>query len=122
MSRKVEENCGCIEYFNDNYQLHNEVGFAAIRCSNPNKQYWYINGKIHREDGPAIYDSSRKEEEWYFFNLKHRVKGPAVDYPKLKEWWKDGKRHRLNAPAVIKIGVSSKVNEYWEFGKERKNI
>jgi hypothetical protein len=35
-----------------NGKLHREDG-PAVECSNGNK-YWYLNGKRHREDGPAV--------------------------------------------------------------------
>jgi len=38
---------------------------------------WYLDGKIHREDGPAV--------EW--------VNGS-------KEWWLNGKLHREDGPAI----------------------
>lgn len=40
---------------------------------------WYLNGKIHREDGPAVeYDSGDKF--WYKKGTLHREDGPAVDH------------------------------------------
>lgn len=40
-------------------------------------QTWYLNGELHREDGPAILyiDGS---EEWYHHDQKHRVDGPSL--------------------------------------------
>ena len=48
---------------------------------------WYINGKRHREDGPAIefYDG---EKLWYKNGLIHREDGPATEYTDgYKEWY-----------------------------------
>jgi hypothetical protein len=53
---------------------------------------WYKNGKIHRDDGPAII---------------------AVDGSQF--WSKDGKRHREDGPAVVRIGGAE---EYWLNGKQ----
>jgi hypothetical protein len=39
---------------------------------------WYLNGQVHREDGPAVeYDSGDKY--WYLNGKCHRVDGPAVE-------------------------------------------
>jgi hypothetical protein len=40
------------KWYNLEGKLHREDG-PAIECSNGDK-YYYINGKSHREDGPAI--------------------------------------------------------------------
>jgi antitoxin component YwqK of YwqJK toxin-antitoxin module len=39
---------------------------------------WYLNGKLHREDGPAReYVDGTKE--WYLNGELHREDGPAID-------------------------------------------
>jgi len=50
-------------------------------------KYWYLNGKLHREDGPAIeYSSGRKF--WYINGKLHRTDGPAIeDSNDYKEWY-----------------------------------
>ena len=62
---------------------------------------WYLNGKLHRLDGPAIeyVDGSKK---WYISGKLHRIGGgPAVEYVDgTKEWWVNGIRHRTDGPAV----------------------
>lgn len=48
---------------------------------------WYKNGKLHREDGPAIEYSNGKKE-WWIEDARHRVDGPACEYSSgYKEWW-----------------------------------
>ena len=74
-------------------------------------QYWHINDKLHREDGPArIYPDG--SEEWYINDVLHREDGPAVidegESPN-KVWYIHGKIHRLDGPAVI-----------WEVSGERQ--
>jgi len=54
-------------------------------------RFWYLNGKLHREDGPAIEyaDGSR---QWWINGKLHREDGPAVIYPTgIREWWFNGK-------------------------------
>jgi len=51
-----------------------------------------LNGKLHREDGPAVeyVDGSK---EWWFNGKLHREDGPAVEYVDgSKEWWFNGKQ------------------------------
>jgi hypothetical protein len=41
---------------------------------------WYLNGKLHREDGPAsIWVDGR--QNWYLNGEVHRTDGPAIVYP-----------------------------------------
>ena len=48
---------------------------------------WYLNGKYHRYDGPAVELSSGSKEWWLNGNL-HREDGPAVDCADgHKEWF-----------------------------------
>ena len=55
---------------------------------------WYLNGKLHREDGPAIEDANG--DKWWYRNGKlHREDGPAIE-------WADGnKRWFLNGKEII---------------------
>jgi len=52
----------------------------------------YLNGKLHREDGPAFADVSGYQA-WYRNGLLHREDGPASVYPSgLVFWYLQGKR------------------------------
>ena len=63
-------------------------------------KFWYLNSKLHREDGPAIeYVNGNKY--WYLNGKCHRIDSPAVEYINGdKYWYLDGKRHRIDGPAV----------------------
>lgn len=64
-----------------------------------NVEKWYFNGKLHRENGPAI-NFDNKIKEWYFNGKLHRTDGPAVEWPDGSgSWYFEGKQHRLNGPA-----------------------
>ena len=53
---------------------------------------WYLNGKLHREDGPAI-EHSDGNNFWYLNGKYHREDGPAVEYADGdKYWYLNGKR------------------------------
>ena len=74
-------------------------------------QCWCLNGKLHRENGPAIIlpDGTK---EWYLNGLLHRENGPAVE--SNKAWYKNGKRHREDGPA---IEFPDGTKEWWLNGK-----
>jgi len=43
---------------------------------------WFLNGKHHREDGPAV-ECTNGQKEWWLNDGLHREDGPAVE-------WDDG--------------------------------
>ena len=50
----------------------------GLTIDNDGTKHWYINGKRHREDGPAIeYSSGTKF--WYINDKLHRTDGPAIE-------------------------------------------
>jgi len=60
---------------------------------NPNgTKSWLLNGKLHREDGPAI-EYANGNKEWYLNGKCHREDGPAVEYTNgTKCWYLNGKK------------------------------
>jgi hypothetical protein len=52
---------------------------------------WYLEGKLHREDGPAIeYYNGTKF--WYLNDKRHREDGTAIERSNGdKSWYLDGK-------------------------------
>ena len=73
-----------------------------VYYNNGQKEYeiYYINGKYHREDGPAKmywYNNGQKQFESYYINGKrHREDGPAIicwnnnGQIKSEEYWING--------------------------------
>ena len=52
---------------------------------------WYLNGKYHREDGPAV-EFANGTKEWYLNGELHRINGPAIEKANgTKAWWLNGK-------------------------------
>jgi len=96
-----------------NGKRHREDGPAIIYAIGD--QRWYINGRLHRENEPAIIYANGTQS-WYLNGKRHREDGPAIICTDGdKEWYINGKRHRVNGPAVITIGG----NQYWYInGKE----
>ena len=75
-------------YLND--KLHRQDG-PAIEWANGGKK-WYLNNEFHREDGPAV-EWANGDKEWYFKGKRHRQDGPAVEGTTgYKEWWLNGER------------------------------
>ena len=53
---------------------------------------WWLNGKLHREDGPAV-EGADGSKEWYLNGKRHREDGPAIEWDDgSKSWWLNGKR------------------------------
>jgi len=54
-------------------------------------QEWWVNGKLHREDGPAVIWSTG-HQEWWVNGNPHREDGPAVIHANgTQEWWVNDK-------------------------------
>jgi hypothetical protein len=61
---------------------------------------WYLNDKLHREDGPAI-EWANGSKRWYINGERHREDGPASEYADgSKFWYLNGKLHREDGPAI----------------------
>ena len=82
-------------------------------CPDGTKE-WRLNGKLHREDGPAVeYPDGTKY--WLLNGDIHREDGPAVEWPDgTKEWYLNGKLHREGGPA---IEYSNGTKEWWLNGE-----
>jgi hypothetical protein len=74
--------------------------YTGIAKSSDDSKYWYLNGKWHRIDGPAVEDADGTKV-WYLNGKLHREDGPAIEWANgSREWWLNGKRHREDGPAV----------------------
>ena len=96
-----------------NGKLHREDGPACEYADGD--KFWFINGKRHREDGPAC-EYGNGTEEWYLNGKRHREDGPALKYSDgYCEWHVNGKLHRHGGPAIQYQRVP---NEYYLDGKK----
>jgi hypothetical protein len=99
-----------IEYHYRDGKLHRDDG-PAIVCPN-GRQCYYRDGKLHRDDGPAIV-CPNGEQHYYRDGKYHRDDGPAVVYagPAIvyadgnKYYYCDGKPHRDDGPAIVMASV-----------------
>ena len=72
-----------------NGKMHREDGPAYL--SHDGWKAWYLNGKLHREGGPAVIGSDGYNA-WWLKDERHREDGPAIVYPDgNKEWWLNNK-------------------------------
>jgi hypothetical protein len=63
-----------------------------VKVYNNGDKEWFLNGKLHREDGPAV-ECSNGAKFWYLNGKRHREDGPAVEWSDgYKVWYLDGKR------------------------------
>ena len=73
---------------------------------------WYVNGKPHRIDGPAV-ESFNGYKEWRVNGLYHRLDGPAIEWPDGgKTWYVNDKK--ISGPLkLLKHGTKlSDIAEY----------
>ena len=64
-------------------------------------QDWFLNGNLHREDGPAVIWATGTQE-WWLNGKRHREDGPAyIGANGTQKWFLNGNLHREDGPAVI---------------------
>jgi len=77
-------------------------------------QCWYLNGKLHREEGPAVV-CENGDKAWWIKGERHRTDGPAIEHADgSEEWFYEGKYHRINGPA---LKWTNGIEEWWIHGK-----
>ena len=74
-------------------------------------KFWRLpNGKLHREDGPAV-EYANGAKLWYVNDKRHRIGGPAAEWANGDKWWYvNGKLHRVDGPA---IELANGDKEWW---------
>lgn len=125
-----------IEDFNGNYcckyqqildgtsKLHRIDNPATILISNYYKiLMYYINGKKHRLDGPALMEKKLINNNEYLFiyytndKINRDNDEPARIFideeQKIESWYKNGEMHRDNKPAFIKYNNHKIVEQIY---------
>ena len=74
---------------------------AEVKIRIDGSQFWYLNGQLHRTDGPAeIWPGGA--QFWWLNGQRHRTDGPAVLWTDgTQRWYLNGQLHRVDGPAVI---------------------
>ena len=68
-----------------------------LRIDEDGDKFWYLNGKLHRLDGPAAITAAGSKW-WYKNGKKHREDGPAVIFANgRKEWWLNNKEYSFDS-------------------------
>jgi hypothetical protein len=72
-------------------------------------KWWYLNGQLHRENGPAI-EYSYGVKEWHINGQLHREDGPAIEGNNNKYWYINGKqytepehKHEIRSIKLLKL-------------------
>ena len=70
-------------------------------------KHWYLNGKLHREDGLAIeYPDGSKV--WYLNGKCHREDGPAVEHSNgNKSWYLNNKE--VNPETIVDLWLAKNI-------------
>jgi len=64
----------------------------TVQVYDDGDQYWYLDGKWHRENGPAI-KCANGYKAWFMNGKRHREDGPAIEYPGgTKTWYLNGEK------------------------------
>ena len=86
-------------------------------------KHWYLNGKRHREDGPAV-DSASGSKYWFLNDKRHREDGPAIEHTDgSKSWYLNDKKYtkqefnekmnpKVNNP---RCGIRTGVVKLWNW-------
>ena len=67
-----------------NGMLHRTDG-PAIEWRDGDR-WWYKDGQLHREDGPAV-ERANGDRKWYRNDRLHRTDGPAIEFTNGDLWW-----------------------------------
>jgi hypothetical protein len=59
---------------------------VVCKIYNNGDKYWYLNGKRHRTDGPAVEDVDGRKC-WYINGKLHRIDGPAIEWVNGDKLW-----------------------------------
>ncbi len=85
------------------YSNNNDPISPEMKLYRDGTKFWYLNGKLHNENGPAI-EFTNGNKEWRINGLLHREDGPAIEHANGdKYWYTNGNLHREDGPAVEKL-------------------
>ncbi len=121
--------CRFISYFELDAILHcfkltpKEIALVKFKIYNQRRTVtrgkyrieYRVENKLHREGDllAVLHVSGRKE--WYLNDKRHRIGGPAVEWPRgSTSWFMHGELHREDGPAIEWEGGS---REWWINGK-----
>ncbi len=72
-----------------------------IRKDSQGTKWYYTDGLLHREDGPAVLYADGSES-WFMNGVLHRTGGPARDWVYgNEEWYQHGKPYQPSAHELM---------------------
>jgi hypothetical protein len=88
----------------------------TVRVNAVGDKFWYFNGKLHREEGPAI-EGANGSKAWHLNDELHREDGPAIEWANgSKAWYLNGEEvteeehKRMTSPIIeMTVGEISKA-------------
>ena len=87
---------------------------------NDGTKSWWLNRKLHREDGPAI-EWSNGSKSWYLNGELHREDGPAyVDPDGTKEWYLNG--NKIHPEVLVDLWLEREVFCWWDEATQTLNF
>jgi hypothetical protein len=95
-----------------------------VKVDDDGTKRWYLDDKLHREDGPAV-EYADGIKRWFLNDKLHREDGPAVEYTDGRAWYLNGVEYseaewhkqtqKVKSPCVGKVieidGVKYKLVE-----------
>jgi hypothetical protein len=57
-----------------------------VKVYTSGRKEWWLNGNLHREDGPAV-ELSNGNKYWWLKGKRHREDGPAVECANGNKYW-----------------------------------
>ena len=107
----------CIAEYSLTHQITIQRHFTEIVVSEDRTEY-YLNGKRHRIDGPAVVHTNG-DKAWWLNGKFHHIDGPAIDHVNgYKVWYLNGNLHCVDGPAVIQ----SSGNKDWYLNGKRHRV
>lgn len=80
----------------------------TVKVYDGGDKFWYLNGKLHREDGPAV-EYADGYKSWYLNGKRHREDGPAIECADGdKAWYLNGNKvteeeHKRQTSKVVEM-------------------
>ena len=59
---------------------------SELKIDKYGNKFWYLNGKLHRINGPA-FEHANGDKSWYLNGKLHRIDGPAIEYANGDKYW-----------------------------------
>ena len=69
--------------------IHKEAGNMieyTVKVHGGGTKEWFLNGELHREDGPA-FEGTYGSKYWYINGELHREDGPAIECANGDKYW-----------------------------------